>query len=553
MAGKGKPGGFSYGTWAGPHLLPAWCQVRYRRQCGGVQSRPVDLWAGFGQASQDSALLVRFKQEEGALHVEVGASEDVVVEMCHVEFHRTFADDERILLNGYQSWTDTAELAPNARMPGLTRVPQAVVRHWALDGGGDYAFAPYTGRPGQLHGFTYLDVRRGQRHELLASLGEDQGFTMIALDTRASRVAVAKECSSRVLHSDETRTLCALVVASGTCDQVYDRWFRLSGTRALPAKPLVGYSSWYRHYGDIDAAKIAADLEGARCALDSVDCKGFCRLFQIDDGYCKIGDWKHPDALRFPGGMAPLAERIRQAGFVPGIWAAPFVCERQSRLAREHPDWLLRDAAGAPVSTGCQWSGGLALDTLNPEVRDHVRTSLGTMVNEWGFKLIKADFLYAVCMVPHGGLNRGQLMADAMCLLREAVGPNVALVGCGVPLASAFGRVEYCRVGCDVGPDWDGAPHMRLLHRERVSTRNSLANTVYRFPLHGRAFANDPDVFFLRDDVELSADQKEQLLAVDASYGGMLVTSDDMGSWSPSSKALFQAAIEVMRKRGESQ
>ena len=45
----------------------------------------------------------------------------------------------------------------------------------------------------------------------------------------------------------------------------------------------------------------------------------------------------------------------------------------------------------------------------------------------------------------------------------------------GSSSASAFGRAEYCRIGCDVGLDWDDKPQMRLLHRERVSTKNSLA------------------------------------------------------------------------------
>ena len=129
---------------------------------------------------------------------------------------------------------------------------------------------------------------------------------------------------------------------------------------------------------------------------------------------------------------------------------------------------------------------------------------MGTVTREWGFRLLKLDFLFAACMVPHDGLNRGQLMADALGLLRESVPEGVAFDLCGVPLASALGRTEYCRIGCDVGLDWDDVPYMRLLHRERVSTKRSLANTRGRAHLDGRAFRNDPDVFFLRDDVKLT-------------------------------------------------
>jgi alpha-galactosidase len=228
---------------------------------------------------------------------------------------------------------------------------------------------------------------------------------------------------------------------------------------------------------------------------------------------------------------------------------APFVCERDSRLAEEHPDWLLHDAHGNAVRAGFHWSGSYALDTLHPEARAYVRDVLRTVVREWGFGLLKLDFLYAACMVPHDGLNRGELMADAMDLLREAAGPDALLLGCGVPLASAFGVVDYCRIGCDVGLDWDDKPHMRLLHRERVSTKNSLGNTVSRAPLDGRAFGNDPDVFFLRDDVKFSARHRRELLETDARCGSMLLTSDDMGAWGTAERELFQAAVRTLLSR----
>lgn len=531
-------------------LVAEWCAVRYERPAAdGRPGRTSEALVIYGGSSDDGVLGVRFDGRGDEVRVSAIAHEDIELQSCHVGFSRAFSRDERILLNGYQSWTDTSELAPNARMYGLSRVPKPVVDRWVLDGGGDYGFTGYTGKPGQLHGFTYLDIRTGERHELLASLCEDDGFTTIYVDAPDASVIADKECPAGIVRAGEEITLCRMALLAGDAGTVYDRWFDLAGTRALPAAPLAGYSSWYRHYGDIDVAKLTSDLEGARRAMNCVDCGGVRKVFQIDDGYCTVGDWLEPHRDRFPNGMAPLAKRIVEADFIPGIWVAPFVCERSSRVAADHPDWLLRDAGGDPVRTGSQWSGGLALDTLNPHVREHVRELLRTITHEWGFRLVKADFLYAACKMAHGGKNRGQLMADAMELLRDAVGPGVALLGCGVPLASAFGRVEYCRVGCDVGLDWDGAPPMRLLHRERVSTRNSMADTVYRAPLDGRAFANDPDVFFLRDDVRLSPKHKEQLLSVDAAYGSMLLTSDDMGSWDASQNALFQAAIDVLRDR----
>ena len=43
----------------------------------------------------------------------------------------------------------------------------------------------------------------------------------------------------------------------------------------------------------------------------------------------------------------------------------------------------------------------------------------------------------------------------------------------GICLTHKGGLVDYCRVSCDVGLDWDDVWYMRLLHRERVSTKQA--------------------------------------------------------------------------------
>ncbi len=94
-----------------------------------------------------------------------------------------------------------------------------------------------------------------------------------------------------------------------------------------------------------------------------------------------------------------------------------------------------------------------------------------------------------------------------MALLRSWCGDKLIL-GCGVPVMPAFGIVDYCRVGCDVGLDWDDVWYMRLFHRERVSTKQSIGNTIFRRQLNRRAYGSDPDVFFLREEnCKLTAQQ----------------------------------------------
>ena len=486
------------------------------------------------------------------LEVSVETAVSLKMESFQVTLRHAFSGDEKVLLNGYQSWTDTAERSAWSHMRGLSGIWARLSSGRSLGASGDYAFVDYAEKRGLQHGFSYATFRRGDGMVLVASLDETNGFTLISIDATKGQVTLETECPANPLPKGRRFVLGRYAIVRGTMRRCYDRWFELMGIRARSVRPLVGYTSWYRHYSAIDEAILDRDVAGtasffSRFAPESAS--SALKVFQIDDGYCKVGDWLDVDAAKFPRGLKPLVARIREAGFVPGLWLAPFVCERDSRLFREKPEWLLRDASGDPIATGGHWSGGYALDTRNVEVRSYVLETLQVMTREWGFGLLKADFLYGACMIPHAGLNRGQLMADAVDLLRKGAGDDVLILGCGVPLASAFGKVDYCRIGCDVGLDWNGLPHMRMLHRERVSTKNSLGNTYARAPLNGRAFGNDPDVFFLRDDVHLSDAQRDELLFANADLGYVLLTSDDMTKWGRAMRERYSLAVDMLVQR----
>ena len=521
------------------------------------------------QASGDAPLEVLLDARGGRCRILVRARERAEVLCARVRVAVDLAGFDRLYLNGYNSWTDSVECSPQDAMVGLARTPRAVVAHWVLDASGDYRFAPQDPRPGHQHGIGYGYVRKGDVVTLFGECAPDEGVTTILEDLPQGTLTFEKEGAGEVAPSSRQGSgevgagarqggwtcVLDLFFATGTLEDAFSRYLSAMGVSRRPARPLVGFSSWYRHYGDIDAEKILHDLAGVSAILaDGGAAAGasfspVVPVFQIDDGYARVGDWATPDPARFPEGMGAMADAIRAAGLVPGLWMAPFVCERDSRLFSEHPGWLLRDDSGRPVMSGSHWSGGYALDTLNPEVREHVRASLRMATETWGFGLLKLDFLYAAALLPHGGMNRGQLMADALGLLRASVPEGTLFDLCGVPVMSALGRCEYCRVGCDVGLDWDGRRYMRITGRERVSTRNSLANTRGRAHLDGRAFLNDPDVFFLRDDVRLTADQRQELLLTDARLAGMLLTSDDMGAWDAGQRAAFGRALAELEAR----
>ncbi len=500
----------------------------------------------------DAAGYVRVAFDGEVLSVRIEPKRELRLRSLRVELRHAFASDELVLLNGYQSWTRTAELSAWSRMGGKQSKPKTLAHRPAPDEDGDYGFASYAPRRGRMHGFSYATFRRGDGMVLVGSLDETRGFTLIRTDARAGCVALETECPQRPLLQGEVAELARYAITRGSMGTCYDRWFELAGIRVHDVRPLVGYTSWYRHYDAIDEEKLLGDLDGVTRALSKLGghaLDGVLKVFQIDGGYCPVGDWLDVDALRFPRGLVSLAGRIRDAGFVPGLWIAPFVCERNSRLFRERSEWLLRDDRGDLLMARSHWSGGYVLDTRNVEVRSYILNVLQTITREWGFSLLKADILHGACMMEHAGLNRGELMSDAIDLLRKGAGEQTLIIGSGVPLASAFGKLDYCRIGCSVCLDWNGGRHARLSRRDRASARYSLSNTYARAPLDGRAFGNDPDVFYLRPDVRLSDGQRFERLVAYADLGHVLLTSDDMDTWTPPMRERYARSLEALAAR----
>lgn len=456
---------------------------------------------------------------------------ECVLEGISATFAFKFEKTDMLFQNGYQSWTFSPERGVRECDTSLKYCPGFINRAYGFSRYGDrYFYAPKY-KKGVLHGYSYAYVRRGDRYFLFASLAEKSGFTRFIFDTNRNEVRIEKDCEGRTI-SAEYRVFDVIFI-EGTQDEVFDRYFEMLGIAALSKKCATGYTSWYNCYQDISQTRIESDLEGLKCLPIKPD------IFQIDDGFeTYVGDWLECDKTKFPCGTKPIAEKITAQGYCAGIWLAPFVCEKNSALYREHPDYLLRDENGKPIYCGSNWSGAYALDFYNKSVREYIRKSIEKYKSE-GFTLFKLDFLYAACMRHRPDKTRGEIMDEVMAFLREICG-DAQIIGCGVPLASAFGRVEYCRIGPDVSLDYDDKAYMRLFHAERPSTKHTMMNTLFRRQLSGRAFLNDTDVFILRDDnTSLTPLQKKALGTLNGLFGGLLFASDEFGKYDRAKKDMY--------------
>ncbi len=460
--------------------------------------------------------------DRGAVHVRCVLPEGIIASVTG-EMAFPAGKDERIFVNGFQSWSYSPEYTRNDRIRGLSHLPKMGVRHFGLDRYGDNYFLSYPEKKGHFHGETWGYLRRGAAYRLFASLNEEYGYTVFRYDWNAGRLSLERDCAG--LRCGGDFPVFDLFFASGGEDEVFDGWFAAMGVAPRTREPIAGYSSWYNRYEDINEECIRADLEHCAAYLEPGD------LFQVDDGWEPgVGDWLEPDGKKFPSGMKAAADAIHAKGFRAGLWLAPFVARKGSEVCKKHPEWLLK-VNGEPWYCGCNWGGFYSLDIDHPGVRYYLTRVFRRVLDEWGFDLVKLDFLYGAAPFGNERETRAGRMIRAMDWLREMCGDRLIL-GCGVPLAAAFGRVDYCRVGCDVGLDWDGSWLMQQTHRERVSTRQSMTDTVFRRQLNGRAFLSDPDVFFLRrGNLKLTDREKTALAETNTLLGGVFLTSDDMAEY----------------------
>ncbi|MDR1939235.1 MAG: alpha-galactosidase [Clostridiales bacterium] len=484
---------------------------------------------------------VEYSADSRFLELSIRTKAPLELKKIGVSFEKPHKDGERFYANGYQAWTTSREYSATDRQRGVTPLACVHPKLKTLAAiSGDYLFCGYPKACGIFHGFTYCYFRDGENVELFGSLDERSGFTVFKRDMAKGVFSIEKDVEG--LTVDGQYKIFEIMRAEGSYDGVFDGYFERFGVAAPKLKSLSGYTSWYNYFQKIDESIILRDLEGLTRAKDKAE------IFQIDDGYeTFVGDWLDKNPKKFPNGMGYIAQKIHGKGLLAGLWLAPLNAQRNSRLAAEHPDWLIKnDKTGKPIVGVIAWGGAYSLDVYNPEVRAYLKKVFDTVLGEWRFDMLKLDFLYSQCIHPRNNKTRGTIMCETMEFLRELAGDKLIL-GCGVPLGAAFKYVDACRTGCDADLVYGGRYYNKIgggINSEIISTQNSINNTIFRRHLNGRAFLSDPDVFFLRDDnIKFSYEQKLLLAKINNLFGGVLFVSDDVGKYNESQLELLKAAF----------
>ncbi len=446
-----------------------------------------------------------------------------------------YQDDCRVFVNGYQSWSESREYIRGDKIIGLPGPANWSFARKFSAISGDYHIKAYPKRTDLFHGYTFGYVRNGAQVDFVGSLSERNGYTVVNYDLKENTLTLERDVEGKTIN--EAYELFDIVRYSDSYDRVFDTYFDMMGISAPKIERMYGYTTWYNYYNKITENIVMRDLEAFDKVSESVD------VFQIDDGYqTAVGDWLSVDKQKFPNGMKYVADAIHKKGYKAGLWLAPLNAQRSSKVAAEHPDWLIKGENGKPILTCVGWGGAYALDIENTECREYIRHFFDVVLNDWGFDMVKLDFLYSAARMARNNKTHGQLMCEAMDFLRECVGDKLIL-GCGVPLGPAFGKVDMCRIGSDAEIQFKDRFYVHVTNREIISTKTALKNTMFRRGLNHRAFLNDPDVFFFRDTkrapidgqkakkLKYSDKQKKLLAEVCSMFGSVLFTSDSVAEY----------------------
>jgi alpha-galactosidase len=282
------------------------------------------------------------------------------------------------------------------------------------------------------------------------------------------------------------------------------------------ASPPTGWCSWYCFGPRVTAQQVLDNLDFIAKEIPGL------RYIQIDDGYQPaMGDWLETGAA-FGGNVQGVLRQIRERGFEPAIWVAPFVAEEKSHIFQQHPEWFVTDKDGKPLRSDLVTFGGwrrgpwYVLDGTNPAVQKHFENLFRTMRHEWGCTYFKfdANFWGAI----HGGhfhdarATRIQAYRRGMQAILRGTADGFVL-GCNHPIWASLGLIHGSRSSNDIKRKWD---RFATLARQNLS----------RNWQNGRLWWNDPDAIVLTGD--LSEDEFRFHATSIYACGGMLLSGDDL-------------------------
>ncbi len=364
-------------------------------------------------------------------------------------------------------------------------------------------------------------VSTDQRAGNALVIGGEEALSIFSIRSRFTPYAAldaGRTQSSDVAYLDLTGSSYEGLKRFGRAIATYNK-------RQPPAVPPASWNSWGGGGGsggqgqDIDETFLLQNLAAATTDFLPYGMD----YFLIDDGWQKDdGTWT-TDPAKFPkhgsqDGMAWMADQIKAAGFLPGMWAAPFRVSKDWPIATQHPDWLLTLDEFGTMALGAN-SNYRMLDPSNTEVQAYLREIYTRITHDWGYRMLKLDFsVYAMFGTNYAvqGKSGLALYKEGLQVIRDAIGPDVILMivsGTGVN----YGIADAQRVTLDNMPRWGAT-----MSPFDQGIKSTVLTASHRYWMGNTVWSNNPDLIFFRDTQGLTWDEAHAFALFSSVFSGIV-------------------------------
>lgn len=157
-------------------------------------------------------------------------------------------------------------------------------------------------------------------------------------------------------------------------------------------------------------------------------------LFVLDDGWFStrnndtsgLGDYD-VNQKKIPSGLKGLSQKMHTIGLDFGLWVEPEMTNPDSKLFKQHPDWIIQDSFCLPSLSRNQY----ILDLTRKEVQDYIIENLSELLEENNISYLKWDMNRHMSDIYDGKLELDYI--KGLYTILDAITrkyPNVLIEGC---------------------------------------------------------------------------------------------------------------------------
>lgn len=330
---------------------------------------------------------------------------------------------------------------------------------------------------------------------------------------------------------------------------------RFAQDKAQPRPSLLGdppsvFCTWYYYGLTVTEEDVMVNLKKMAEQKLPFD------VFQIDEGWEQtLGHWE-PNS-KFPTPMKEMADRIRKAGYRPGIWTSPFVAKETAPVVLEHPEWVLRDKAGQPCIFPMNDTTYYVLDITHPATLPYFTELYRHLTFDWGYTYHKLDFtrapmiyedadFYNKCITPVRAYR------EAVAAIRRGMGEEAYFLMCGGLYDPIIVLVDAQRSGSDVLSMWAST-----INKGGKTAPFTIKQSLLRYYMNAW-WHNDPDALMIRRNSEmerglrltyglLNEDEVRTVVVNQLIGGGIVCSTEPLDRIDPDRLAQLRHVLPPMR------